>query len=143
MEVPRLGVKLELQLPADTTATATPDPSSVCDLHHGLWQRQILNLLSEARDRTRVLMAPCWVRPTEPQRELPRWVSLCNGKQLQLRPRSKSPGKILSQVETRSVLHFIFYFMFTRKNFLAVPMPCRSSWARDQTLAIAVTVQGP
>ena len=27
MEVPRLGVKLELQLPAYTTATATWDPS--------------------------------------------------------------------------------------------------------------------
>ena len=26
MEVPRLGVELELQLPAYTTATATPDP---------------------------------------------------------------------------------------------------------------------
>ena len=34
MEVPRLGVKLELQLPAYTTATATPEPSRVCDLHH-------------------------------------------------------------------------------------------------------------
>jgi len=32
MEVPRLGVKLELQLPAYTTATATPDPSCICDL---------------------------------------------------------------------------------------------------------------
>ena len=32
MEVPRLGVKLELQLPAYTTATATPDPSLVHDL---------------------------------------------------------------------------------------------------------------
>ena len=30
-EVPRLGVQLELQLPA--TATATPDPNGICDLH--------------------------------------------------------------------------------------------------------------
>ena len=29
MEVPRLGVKLELQLPAYTTATVTRDPSHV------------------------------------------------------------------------------------------------------------------
>ena len=29
MEVPRLGVKLELELPAYTTATASPDPSLV------------------------------------------------------------------------------------------------------------------
>ena len=32
MEIPRLGVELELQLPAYTTATATGDPSFVCDL---------------------------------------------------------------------------------------------------------------
>ena len=56
MEVPKLGVKSELPLPAYATATATatgtPDPSCVCDLHHGSRQRQILNPLSEARDRT-------------------------------------------------------------------------------------------
>ena len=46
MEVPGLGVQLELQLPAYTAATATPDPSRVCDLH------QILNPLSEVRDQT-------------------------------------------------------------------------------------------
>ena len=34
MEVPRPGVELELQLPAYTTATAVPDLSHVCDLHH-------------------------------------------------------------------------------------------------------------
>ena len=34
MEVPRLGVESELQLPAYTTVTATQDPSCVCDLHH-------------------------------------------------------------------------------------------------------------
>ena len=33
MEVPRLGVKLELQLQAYTTATATWDPSHICNPH--------------------------------------------------------------------------------------------------------------
>ena len=33
-EVPRLGAELELQLPAYATATATQDPSLVCDLYH-------------------------------------------------------------------------------------------------------------
>ena len=42
MEVPRLRVKLELQLPAYSTATATPDLSRICDLHHSSWQHQIL-----------------------------------------------------------------------------------------------------
>ena len=38
-----------------TTAT---DPSHVCDLHHSSQQRQILNPLSEARDRIHNLMVP-------------------------------------------------------------------------------------
>ena len=42
MEVPRLGVEWELQLPAYAIATATPDPSHVCDLHNSSWQCQIL-----------------------------------------------------------------------------------------------------
>ena len=58
MEIPRLGVKSKLQLPAYTTATATatPDLSRVCNLLHGSRQRQILNPLSGARDRTCILM---------------------------------------------------------------------------------------
>ena len=56
MEVPRLGVELELQLPAYATATAMPDPSHIFDLRHSLQQHQILNPLIEARDRTRVLV---------------------------------------------------------------------------------------
>ena len=36
LEAPRLGVESELQLPA--YATATPDLSHVCDLHHSSWQ---------------------------------------------------------------------------------------------------------
>ena len=54
MEVPKLGVKLELQQPAYTTATATPDPSCICNLHRSLCQ--ILNPLSKARGQTHILM---------------------------------------------------------------------------------------
>ena len=61
MEVPRLGVKSELYLQAYTTATATLDPSHICKLHHSLWQRQILNPLSEASDGTCILMDTSWV----------------------------------------------------------------------------------
>ena len=50
MEVPRLGVELELQLLTYDTATATPDPNHVCDLHHSPWSCRILNPLIEARD---------------------------------------------------------------------------------------------
>ena len=56
MEVPRLGVKLELQLLAYATVTAKLDSSYVCDLHHSSLQCQILNPLSEARNRNNVLM---------------------------------------------------------------------------------------
>uniref|UniRef100_A0A4X1VDC6 Uncharacterized protein n=1 Tax=Sus scrofa TaxID=9823 RepID=A0A4X1VDC6_PIG len=56
MEVPRLGVQSERQLLATATATAMWDPSRVCELHHSSQQRQILNPLSEARDRTLNLM---------------------------------------------------------------------------------------
>ena len=56
MEVPGLGVESELQLPAYTTATVTPDLSHNYKLHHSSWQGQILNPLSEDRDGTRILM---------------------------------------------------------------------------------------
>ena len=48
----RTRVKWELQTLAYTTATAKQDPRRVFDLHHSSRQRQILNPLSEARDRT-------------------------------------------------------------------------------------------
>ena len=46
MAVPRLGTELELQLQAYTTATATQIQAASA----------IVNPLSEARDRTRILM---------------------------------------------------------------------------------------
>ena len=36
MEVPGLGIELDLQLPAYTTAIAMPDLSHLCDLYHSL-----------------------------------------------------------------------------------------------------------
>ena len=47
MEVPRLGVELELQPEAYTSA--------MCDLS------RVFNPLSEARDQTHNLMVPSWV----------------------------------------------------------------------------------
>ena len=52
MEVPWLGVELELQLPA----TAVQDPSCVCDLYCSSQQCWIPDPLSKARDQTHILM---------------------------------------------------------------------------------------
>ena len=74
MEVPQLGMALERQLRAYTTATATQDPSCICNLLRSLWQPGIFNPLSKARDQTRILTETTSgpYAPTEPQRELPR-----------------------------------------------------------------------
>ena len=58
MQIPRLGVKSELQLLAYNTATATPESSRICDLHYSSYQRRILNPLSEAR----VELASSWIQ---------------------------------------------------------------------------------
>ena len=60
MEVPRLGVESELQLPGYAMATATPGLSQIFDLHQSSWQCQILKPLSEARDPTCILMDTSW-----------------------------------------------------------------------------------
>ena len=60
VQVPRLGVQLELQLLAYTTAMATPD-LSVCHLYHNSRQRWIPNPLNKDRDPTCVLMDASWV----------------------------------------------------------------------------------
>ena len=68
LEVPRLGTELELQLLVYAIAMATLDPSH---LPCSLWQHRILNPLSEARDRTRILMdSMSGSYPAEPQQEL-------------------------------------------------------------------------
>ena len=56
MEVPRLEVQSELQLLAYAIAMATPYPSHIHDLCHSFQQLWILNPLSEAGDRTQILM---------------------------------------------------------------------------------------
>ena len=72
MEVPRLGIESELQVPAYTTAIATRDPSHICDLHLSSWQCCIFNPLSKARDPTCILRDTVpGSQPTESQWDLP------------------------------------------------------------------------
>ena len=71
MEVPSPGVKLELQLQAFATTTATWDLSCVFHLHHGPRQHRILNPLSDAIG---IKPVSSWMQvrfvSTEPRREL-------------------------------------------------------------------------
>ena len=54
MEVPRPGVKSELQMPAYSHSHSKD--CLICDLHHSSWQCRILNPLSKARGGTWILM---------------------------------------------------------------------------------------
>ena len=62
MEVPRKGVKSEVQPPAYTRATATQNLSHVCDLHHSSQQCRILNPRNEAKDWIWNLMVTSQIR---------------------------------------------------------------------------------
>ena len=70
MEVPRLRVQAELQLPAYATATATADLSRACNLIHSSCQCGIPNPLIEAQDQTCILMDAGQICSTESRREL-------------------------------------------------------------------------
>ena len=72
MEIPRLGVELELQLSTYTRTTTMPDSICICELHHSSWQCWLLNPLSEARGQTRILMnassnGTCWATTGMPR----------------------------------------------------------------------------
>ena len=62
MDVPRLGVESELQLPALQLQPQQWDLNHICDLCHCSQQCWILNPLSEARDWTCILMGTSRVR---------------------------------------------------------------------------------
>ena len=68
MGVPRLGVEVELQLPATDPATATQDPNHICNLHHSSQQHWFLNPLRRARASSWMLVGfisaePWWELP--------------------------------------------------------------------------------
>ena len=77
MEVARLRVESELQLPAYTTATAMQDLSQVFHLHHSSGQHQILHPRSGARDQTHILMDTSQIRFCCARTGTPRGTTFC------------------------------------------------------------------
>ena len=55
-EVPRLEVKIRAAAASLHHSYSHTDPSHVCDLHHSSQQHWVFNPLSEARDRTHILV---------------------------------------------------------------------------------------
>ena len=70
MEVPRLGVELEIQLLAYATGTALQDQSHICDLYHSSPQCRILNPLSKAEIKPASSWLLVWYISAAPQWEL-------------------------------------------------------------------------
>ena len=128
MEVPRLGVESELQLPAYTTATAMLDPSHACDLQRSSWQLRILDPLSKARDRTCVLIDPrrvhyCWATVGTLQ--------VTNFEKDYL-------YHMFIHSSTYLPMYYLFFpFFFLSFFFMAAPMAYRSFQARGQIRAAA------
>ena len=132
MEVPRLGAESELQLSAYTTATAMLYPSNICDLYHSLKQCQILNPLSKARDRAYILMDTSRIHNLLSHRF--RFLFL-KPKVLIFKEREhKKEVQGLEEHKYEHVRKPAHYFFF----FLAAPVACLSSQARDRTWATAV-----
>ena len=52
---PWARIQIRVAVAVYTTAKATRDPRRICNLCHSLWQCQILNPLSKARDGTHIL----------------------------------------------------------------------------------------
>ena len=75
MEVPRLGVELELQVPAYTTATATPGSEPRPRPTHSSWQHWLLNPTLIHCAKPGIKTESSWILvesvTTEPQWELP------------------------------------------------------------------------
>ena len=60
MEVPGIGIELDLQLLAYAAATAMRGPSRTCNLHQSSQQLWILNSLNETSSQTHIPMDTSW-----------------------------------------------------------------------------------
>ena len=110
IEIPRLGVELQLQLLAYALVTALPDPSRIHNLHHSSWQCQILNPLSKGSDWTHILRDISW--------SLSYWAT--TGALALL---------ILATTLGQALLSFPLYWGGIRGNWDAITWPKLHSWS--------------
>ena len=124
----------------EATATATMDPSRICDLHYSLWQYQILIPVNRARDQTHILRDNI----PEPQQEL-LLPYVCSS----LRIYRYFNKKMLRTLSYNIIYltpfqplvhkpHFCFFFFFGLLR--AVPDADGSSWARGQIRATTASL---
>ena len=132
MEVPRLGVKLEEQLLACSTAAAIQDPSCICDLHHGSRERWIPAPLSEARDRIRILMDTSWIHFRRTTMELPEGSrpSLTEAECLNL--------KAAQSFENTEVIHGLYRYLHVK---LVITLHCHIAHPQIRVHAASVGSQ--
>ena len=128
MEVPRVGGKSELQLPAYTTARAMRNPSRACNLHHSSRQHWILNPLRKARNWTLILMDPsqvhfCWTTMGTHIKDFEHWQNqmylLPRGKHLLPRPR-RIPHIIFQIYEKHTVKNNQYIMLHEQETLKAI-----------------------
>ena len=138
MEVPRLRVELELQLPAYTTATVMLDPSCVCDLRYTFLRCQIFNLLSKARDQTGIL--PDTRRVLNPMshngNSMSFFLLLEYSKDIRIHLESSLIPFILMPC-TLSTPKYLFFFFWSFCLFRATPAAYGGSQTRGRIGAVA------
>ena len=137
MEVLWVGVKSELKLPAYTTATATQDPSHVCNVHHSSWKCQILNPMSKAREWTHILWDTSQVHY--------HWATMGthNRYNIYMKPQKipKSQSNLEKEKQSRwiTIPNFNTPLFFFFNLFMAALSACGSSQAKGQIRATATS----
>ena len=136
MEVPRLGVKSELQLLAYTTATSTWDQSHICNLHHSSRQQWILKPLSKARNQTNIFMDTSRVHYHWAYKII--WFTSKNFISLTIFD-SWGPNICIQWMFNKvfSFLSFFFFLFFFFWLFRATPIAHRDSQARVKLIRAA------
>ena len=131
-KVTRLGVELELQLPANNTATATEEMSHICDLHHRAWQCLILNPLREAGIKPSTSWLLAGFVTTEPQRNSHLGFRKAEIQTTHIREMEWSVNTILILISSLSFSLPYFYHVFisSYNTMYSLQIPLSPYWTR-------------